>query len=592
MINKFLSSLRLRLSYLKLSHKFLLICLMSALIPFVIFLIILNTIFQSNAQNDNLNSLESSFTMTYTTISNQMEMVQRSASLLLSNPHIRELLQNRPYNYNFDEQYAEKVDVDNLLRYIEQEDYVSSLQIYIPDTFTYLIDGRNYIGSSLIQPTRWYQYLQENNSKSLWISSPNDGGVLFYAVKAVSMENYKVSYSTIKIDLSADKLLGLLSKAATVQDSTFLIMDTNKNVILSSSDFQAAELLSNYSVSNAGKWDTQSTSNDTYYIYSDHFTDSNLYLVTLVSQKSLSAFLFSETSSSYLSILIVSSIIIFLVSFWFSSTITRRITAVATAMSRIQDKQNLTTVPTTNVHDEIFDLTVSYNMMVHEMKGMIEREYLSGVSQRNAEFRALRAQINPHFLYNTLEIINYYAEEQNPDIVNELITNLAVFYKISLSSGQDCYPFSQELALLEAYIAIINIRYQNAITLVTDISTEFYDCEIPKITLQPIVENAIVHGILEKPDKKGTIKLSAEYVGRNMIISVTDDGIGMSPEMVYNLNHTQDIPYKELSKNHYGISNINQRLKSVYGNSSGLTYSSELGKGTIAYFTIPRRKFQ
>lgn len=589
-MKKVLLSIRLRLSYLKLKHKLLMVCLLSALVPFAIFIVILHTLFADFNVSNNLNALQSSFEITLTTISNQTEMVKRSMSLLLANSSVRELLQNRPYNYDRTAQYAYKADADSLISYIEKENYVESLHIYIPDDFTFIMDERNYFPSSLIQDTGWYETLSEFSGKSIWIydkpQEDADAAMLSYATKAIDLNDYRKSSCTVRINMDIEKLSALLRQAITVEGSGFYILSEDGTVLLSSAEDTPC-LYRDFDPSAAGGW-VRHEDGSAYYTYQAQIPDCGWYLVSVIGQADLRNLPLTESYVIYLCILLISSILIFMLCYIFTASITTRISYLAGIMRRVQDKKDLIPAQTTRTHDEIGDLMVSYNYLVDEMNAMIKREYISGVSQKNAEFRALRAQINPHFLYNTLEIIGYYAEEQDPERVNQLITNLAAFYKISLSSGQDFYQISQELSLLDAYISIINIRYQDIVTLRCEIPTEFYEYEIPKITLQPLVENAVVHGILESERRKGTIVLRAEEMGRNIVLSVEDDGVGIEAETLRKLNEGIAVARDHASQNHYGISNINERLKSVYGDNCQLRFVSTPGRGTTVFFILPR----
>ncbi len=586
-------SIRLRLSYLKLKPKFALICILSAFVPFIVFVFMLNILFRNFNITNNLHTLQSSFTLAETTISNQTEMVKRSMSLLLGDPNLRELVQEHPYNYDYDVQHDYKLNADSVLEYVEKEDYVDSLRIYIPNSYSYLLDYRNYFPVYLIDQKNWYNSLANTNGKSLWLYERSEDGTstefISYVTKALDPNNYHRYTSTIKIDLDLTKLAALLDSAITVSGSNFYILDENGNCILSDSSGTPC-LYQDFSPYTSNQWEIHSVDRSTYYTYQAPLYGCDWYLVCVIPKEALCNLPILQSYGIYLGILMLSSILIFILSFRFTSSFTRRITNLAEIMGQVQDKKDLVEASPSHIHDEIDTLTTSYNYMVKVMNTMMEREYLSGVSQRNAEFRALRAQINPHFLYNTLEIINYYAEEQNAETVDDLIANLATFYKISLSSGQDFYQISQELALLDAYISIINIRYQNIIRLVCDIPSEFYECEIPKITLQPLVENAVVHGILEKEERRGTITLHAEQVGRNVVISVEDDGKGMDAETVRKLNSNLLVSHNQNAQNHYGISNINDRLHQVYGDQFQLTFSSTPGKGTTVFFIIPRHR--
>ena len=148
-----------------------------------------------------------------------------------------------------------------------------------------------------------------------------------------------------------------------------------------------------------------------------------------------------------------------------------------------------------------------------------------------------------------------------PKIV-DVVNSLSKFYKLSLSKGEDIVTISNEIEHSVAYLQIQNMRFDNNISYIIEIPKELYDYTIPKITLQPLIENCILHGILETEEESGTIKISGEIKDNIIFITIEDDGIGMCEEMVRNITQ---------SKSHgYGIGNIDDRLKLIYGNEYGL----------------------
>ena len=181
-------------------------------------------------------------------------------------------------------------------------------------------------------------------------------------------------------------------------------------------------------------------------------------------------------------------------------------------------------------------------------------------------------QIKPHFLYNTLDIIQYLAKENKPDDVTYLIKNLSKFYKISLHNKSDFVKIESEIKHISYYTAIENFKHDNSIKLEADIPDEIQNMLIPKITFQPLVENAIKHGILEKDVPEGYIRITADKKDDDVYIYIEDNGVGIEK------NKIEDI----LLQNSYsvGVANTDKRLKLFFGAQYGLSIESEPGKFT------------
>ncbi|MDF2714383.1 MAG: histidine kinase [Paenibacillus sp.] len=206
---------------------------------------------------------------------------------------------------------------------------------------------------------------------------------------------------------------------------------------------------------------------------------------------------------------------------------------------------------------------------------------------KQAQNIALQSQINPHFLYNTLETINWNALRLTggDNKVSEMIASLSRLLRLSLETSVNLIPVQSELEHVRHYIDLITIRYKNVFSVVWDVDESIRQYHIPKITLQPLVENAISHGIKPKKEK-GVIRISGRKLESLLLFEISDDGVGISRERMEQLNAALQDNYSEPG-DHIGIRNVNQRIKLTFGESYGLIVSSELGQGTTVRFTIP-----
>ena len=228
---------------------------------------------------------------------------------------------------------------------------------------------------------------------------------------------------------------------------------------------------------------------------------------------------------------------------------------------------------------ELDQVISSFNFMSRQTRIMMDEQYRMGRDLKNKELQLLQEQINPHFLYNTLDLLHWEARQADNREMADLISSLSQFYKLSLGHGEEIVTLEHELQHAEAYVHVQNIRFMDRIRLETDVPQALRHTHIIKMVLQPLVENSIQHGIREKPDESGTIRIRAEAQGDSVLISVEDDGVGMDEETVKGL----------LSSSHpgYGVYNVNDRLVLHYGSGAGLVFRSAPGQGTTVTLRIP-----
>ena len=209
---------------------------------------------------------------------------------------------------------------------------------------------------------------------------------------------------------------------------------------------------------------------------------------------------------------------------------------------------------------------------------------------RKSQYDMLQTQINPHFLYNTLETINWMAynmsNSENP--VSKSLINLASFFRNTLTSGY-FVSIENEIKCTKEYVNILALRYGDLFDIEWDIDESILSYTIIKICLQPIIENAVYHGIKQKNDK-GLIKIKGLCDDNNIILIVSDDGVGIEKDDLDELNKTLSETSFTNEKSHIGLSNVNQRIKIIFGDSYGIHVESTVGVGTDVYVTIPKKE--
>lgn len=262
------------------------------------------------------------------------------------------------------------------------------------------------------------------------------------------------------------------------------------------------------------------------------------------------------------------------------------------SMSRIE-KGDFNTKITYNRRDEFSTLINGYNIMVVKIKALLEELIEKEKTRRNAELYALQAQINPHFLYNTLNSIRYFAKAYNIPEIKEITSALIQLSKASLSS-EKFISIGQEIALTKQYLAIQKIRYGDILKISYHIDSELKQCMIPRFSIQPIVENSLFHGIL--PQGQGEIDVVVSSRDNGVQISIRDNGIGMEEEQIDALNESlgnsigKKEPKEDISKlKNIGLENIHYRIKMHYKNGRPQLWLAKENPGTSVYIWIPEK---
>lgn len=236
--------------------------------------------------------------------------------------------------------------------------------------------------------------------------------------------------------------------------------------------------------------------------------------------------------------------------------------------------------------NEIAILTHNFNNMTQEIGLLVEDIKTNQKNLHLIEMKLLQAQINPHFLYNTLDTIVWLAEAKKTDEVVSIVTYLSDFFRTTLSKGKDFITIREEELHVDSYMKIQKFRYQNEMDYDLHIDSELYSYTIPKLMLQPLAENALVHGVRNKRGV-GHISITGRKEGDTIIFQVIDDGHGMSPEELSMLRQCIANNSNNATDNGgFGIVNVNQRIRSYYGDKYGISFESELNKGTIATIII------
>lgn len=228
--------------------------------------------------------------------------------------------------------------------------------------------------------------------------------------------------------------------------------------------------------------------------------------------------------------------------------------------------------------DEFAQIAIAFNEMAENIEDLIQEVYISNLQKKEAELDALQAQIKPHFLYNTLSSISRLARLGETEKLHQMVTELAMFYRLTLNQGRSIIPIREEIQQVRSYIGIQKIKHVDRLDVSYDIQFSVLEYDTVKLILQPFVENALEHAMSEEPLH---IRIIAYQEEGTIVMKVIDNGVGMSEETVSKILGSKDQSIG------YGIRNVNERIKLQFGESFGITIESELGVGTTVRIVIP-----
>lgn len=281
-------------------------------------------------------------------------------------------------------------------------------------------------------------------------------------------------------------------------------------------------------------------------------------------------------------------ICVIVISMKISQSITKPVVKLKEAMKEAESG-DFTVRFQVNQEDEISELGRNFNFMLQRIEELVQLVYMEQKNKRTAELKALQEQIKPHFLYNTLDTINWMAREYEADDIVRLVEALTNMFRIGLSQGKDYICVSEEIKYVSNYLYIQKIRYRSKLNYRVIDEDDIQDYIIPKFVLQPLVENAIYHGIKAKRGEGNLIIEVREIEETRMELSVSDDGVGMDENKVKELNILLNQQARLNKKQSFGLYYVEERLRLRYGTDFKVTVTSKRGEGTKISIVIPKK---
>lgn len=502
--------------------------------------------------------------------------------------------------YQFSDPSAENIisqktlyaDVHSIFSYLEQVSEADRIRLYTDQKKLYVENENTVLPFSAISGSPWFSEMIQQRESRRFLSPSLSGyepDYFSYVSILYSMSGLTTPAGLLSVDLSSQKVAGILENFLFTNNS-FACISENNTVILAVGSVESfpcrpgqtvPELQSPKSADSASLWLLGRYGGSLYYFRSASISQSPYTLSVYVPVNEI----FKEQRILYSELLVCSlflGIACWLVADMLVSSLLQRIFLLHRETRKVMSGNfNIDLTPRGN--DEISALMTSFLSMTEQLKIMIAKQYEMGIAVKNAEYEALQAQINPHFLYNTLDLINCTAIRRGVPEISEIVSMLVDYYRSSLANGSDIVSVAQEIHHASTYIKIQNMRFEKKTSFQFEYQDWMESYSIPKIILQPLVENSILHGILESERDCGLIELKSQLCENEIILELTDNGAGMTEEKMAELLDF----HGTAAKAHYGIRNINERLRLLFGSEYCLQYRSALHKGTIVTLRLP-----
>ncbi len=549
-------------------------------ISLLITAIVTGTMVSDRINNDVRNATVQTIKQTSINISNILDSLKNTSNFVAMNQNIQDNLTHKSKGIRGVN--AEVAQINNELSYqgIFNNKY-SSIELFVLHKKNYplLYLPNHVMDAGVIQAKDWYQKTVGRKGLFYWHVT-NEFGTPQISVSRLigNLKDFNKPIAVLKVNIDLTKVESLLSDIKLGKTGkVYLLDDKYRQILPQENSFINIDQMS-FGNDYGNKFVTIGGRSMMVTYRTLPLNDWKLVGMMPTGEISEKGYIFK---SIIYSIAFVSFILALVASFYFSYNIARPITSLANTMENI-DEGNLNITVETSAKGEVGLLYNNFNHMIRMINELIQKVYVSEIAQKDAELKALQAQINPHFLYNTLNSINWMALKYNATDISQMVRALSSLLRYSLdnSATDKVISVKDEIQQLNNYLTIQSIRFPDKFEVIINIDTVIYECKMIKLLLQPLVENSIIHGI-ETYGKKCFIEIKAILEDEEVIFEVINNGHLIDLNKVNALLMSKDVP-KGIS----GIQNVNNRIKLYYGDSFGLQYSISEQK-TIARIRIP-----
>ncbi len=575
-------TLRMRLHALSLRSKLLISYLALSALCLVPFALISSIRASLLSERSTLYSAQQAMEQAADSIEFRMKSLRRANYTFAYGEETVNIFSKTPADNSLTEQLEDRDTLENMLRRIRSAypDTVTAVHLYMNDEFLYVSPrSESFWSYDGLRDTEWFRAMQAAGTSSYYI--PPAWNLSADSVSVAHLisnpRNFAETVGAVVTDTPVSALVDILRKCAVTEES-YCYLVNEAGIMVAASDADRAQPLPEAAAAlrNGG-----AVRSDHCYISARAIPECSWTLVQVLPETDLSA-----VRRAQVQIFVLCALAVLTVSFGLAvlmaNLITRRINVLSGRMKAFRyEHSRLLPVPADG-GDDIDRLMDSYNGLVGAVRSLSAENVRKGRQLNETELAMLYTQINPHFLFNTLDMIRYLADHNENEKISAAMTALAQFYRKSLNGGKRMSTVRAELDHVRAYMQIQQLRFGDGIALEVNVPEALMDTPLPAVTLQPIVENALLHGILARPDKQGEIRITGEAWEDEVRLTVRDNGCGMTAAQVAAL-------FDESREGGVGLRNTDARLRMQCGPSSGLLVQSEEGEYTAVTIHVPKK---
>ena len=550
---------------MKYRHKLTILLVISSLVPMTILALYSHNSMSKLVRHNELEDTSSILEQTRESIESQIEVYTGLINYLTYSPDIEEVINEK--------------NMDNYVAYAKYTQIVDPL-LTVPKSYHDAINQIQIFADSIKVRHEYTLVPMDEIRQEWWSSQLNDEVQVQWLVNTEKPEiaavrniyEGKKRTAVLCITLDYNKIFKPLKNIISEESGT-MVLDQKQNIVyrdenirdndladLKESDKILEQISKEYVAVN-------STSQNTGWKF-------YLYKTKRSVEKSVYQMLLTE-----IPLIAGCVLVIFILGMFFSRLFTRKIELLTENMDQVNHGSREVTV-TSDAEDEVGVLIRSFRRMMSEIDRLISEVYENKIALKEFELKALTAQINPHFLYNSLSIINWMAIKSDQKEISKVTLDLSTFYRTALSKGEDMVTVENCIRNIEAYLSIQLVMHDNDFTVEWKIDPQVKTEKVPKLILQPVVENALEHGLDVKEEGDKILQLSFLDAGDAVLLRVEDNGMGMEQSVAESL-----VTYQAEG---YGLKNVNDRICLLYGEGYKIHITSSVGKGTVVEMRIPK----
>lgn len=553
--------------------------------PLVIMLAFLGYKIAEQTRNQSEYALQQNYEQVYLTVSDHLKNMQEIATYLLAENSAATLFSHEGKEMLPGKQLEVFNQVENMRRIFVESSSIDDIYFYLDSSFPMAGSsvGTWYRDVAMLSEEKWCSRMMDGENYNVWAVVRED--------TVTELENYLSLLQAICDENDRQKVVGMIcvsysldrlkSIMLPVQERQFFSMEYQGEVLLSAGaeDFPDSLILEK-EMPDKEIINKKNTDGKTWYVISREVGDTGIRLISGVREDDI----FIGIKKNVYTVIIL-CIVLLLPVCVLSVILVRGLSDRIIRLARIcsdSSSGKMVKIEETAHEDEISQLYHTYNTMVDQIEYLLQEQYRIGQQVKDAQLKALQAQINPHFLYNTLEMVGWMAAREEKKNVQNIVRHLSKYYKSVLNKGKDALRLVDEIQICNSYMEIQNARFKGKINYHCEVEEGLDDRIVPKLILQPLLENAIYHGISKKSEGRGNIWLSVKEQGDRVLLEVSDDGVGFVP------GADDEVTGQTSGGSRYGLANIEQRLDIFFKEERCLYVESTPGIGTRVIIDIPK----